>query len=517
MTPLAQLWHVFVKDVRQQRWLALLYVVLVIAAAGHALAWRPFADGMFGGTMMVVGLVILLLLASVIQGDSPTRSDAFWASHPLDPYAVLGAKFLFAIALLAVGAIGQEVVLQTYGVNRADALRLVVEPLRVLGAVMVAAGLLASLTRDLRTFVMVAIVTPLAMILSMVVVTAYARGGVAFTIGARGVQAARIVSLVFAAALILWLYRTRDNRRTVRIAGYVIAGIAIVTLFTGGPVRATAPTAAVPATPPVQRFPLSIVVPPDGVRGDPAQLAFAIVVPTVPEQLRLAIRTPTATLRFGDGTWATVPLGYSFGYMTLGSGNRPPHPDIPGVRWLPAGGSASVATTTVSGMLTPEQRLALDAGGASVVVEATIEVDTIVAGDAVRLAAGSMVQRDGRRVTVERWSHYAANPDIIVATVSVAEDEPYDFGPEREYALLNRQRGEALSLNGAELNQSMDGLVLPGTTIWMTRARLTALKRMPSEGAPPGDDWYRDAELFPIVRRTLGSYREKFTLTIPPR
>ena len=517
MTPLAQLWHVFVKDVRQQRWLVLLYVVLVVAAAGHALAWRPFADGVFGGTMMVVGLVILLLLASVVQGDSPTRSDAFWASHPLDPYAVLGAKVLFAIALLAVGAIGQEVVLQAYDATSADVARLVVEPVLVLGAVMLIAGLIASLTRDLRTFTMVAIVTPLAMILSIVLITALLRESVAFRIGSQAMQVTRIVALVLAAALIPWLYRTRDNRWTMRIAGYVIAGVAIVTLFTGGPVRTTAPTSEAPASRPVQHFPLSIVVPPDGVRGDPAQIAFAIVMPPVPEQLHLAIRAPIATLRFSDRSSARVPLGYSFGYMTLGSGNRPPHPDIPGVRWLPGGGTASVATTTVSGMLTPEQRLALDAGGATVVVEATIEVDTVVAGDAVRLAAGSMAQRDGHRVTVERWSHYAANPDIIVAAASLADDEPYDFDPQREYALLNRHRGEALSLNRAELNQSMDGLVLPGATIWKTRARLTALKRVPLEGAPPGDDWYRDAELLPVVRRTLGSYRDKFSLTIPPR
>ena len=234
--------------------------------------------------------------------------------------------------------------------------------------------------------------------------------------------------------------------------------------------------------------------------------------------MRVALVMPIATLHFGDGTPSSqVPLGYSFAYHVLGSSSLTARPSIPGVRWLAGDGRSSATTNTLTGVLTPEQRMTLDAKGATVVIDATVRVDTIEAGAPIRLGAGGAVRHEGRRLVIERWSHYGATPDIVLRTANLEDDPPYESGGGNEYALLNRRRGEALPLNRADLDQNLDGLVLPATTAWRTTARLSGVKRGPLDGELPGDEWYGDAQLLPIVSRTLGTYPVKFTLTIPPR
>jgi hypothetical protein len=515
VTPVAQVWHVFIKDVRQQRWLLLIYLLLVIVATGHALEWRALENGVFGGTMMIVGLVVLLLVAAVIQGDSPTRSDAFWASHPLDPYAVLGAKVLFALVVLAIAVIGQAIAIQSFAPTAADTGELVVHPALSLAAVMLVAALVASLTRDLRTFLVAAIVLPIVTALTMAVVTAYVRTPAAFRTRNAVMIGVRWVALVLAAALIVWLYRTRDSRWWTRVGGYVLVGIAAVTLFVGGVVRAGSSRNEAANAPTAPRARLWLMLPADRMNEDPAQLSLVLEMPPLPEQLHLAVHAPSASVHFRDGSSAEVTLGYGYMQFIGGSAARP---IIPGVRWLADAGRSPPLRIPLRGMLTPAQRLALDAGGASVVVSATVEVDTIEAGIPLPLATGRVVKRDGRRTTIDRWSHYGAQPEISLHSTSLSGDDTQsEIEQGQDYALINRRRGEALPLNRLETGLSIDGLVLPATTLTTSRARLTDTRGSTAAAELPADDWYRDAELLPIVHRTLGSYPVKLTLTIPPR
>jgi len=516
MNPLSQVWHVLAKDARQQRRILVVYLLLVVVATAHALGWRPLANGVFGGAMVVIGLVILLLVASVIQGDSPTRSDAFWASHPLDPYAVLAAKILFALALVAVAVIGQEIAIRGFDPTGDERWRMVVHPALSLITVMLAASVIASLTRDVRTFMLVTIVMPVLMVVTIALVSAYTESPEWLGRGSSIVEVTRWVTLALAAALLPWLYRTRDARWQTRVAGYLIAGIAVATLLAGDVARRRSFREPGTSTTTVPRVPLSLELATSRANDNPGQLSLALVVAPMPEQLQLALNAPTATLHFRDGSVTQLPLGY--GYQLLGGDPLMVRPSIPGVRWLREGWPRGTSRISLTERLTPAQREALDAGGGTVVMDATIGVDTIVAGKPQPLVVGGVMKADGQRATVEDWSHPGGRPDLVLHSATIGpDDSPFGFERSRQYALINRTRGEAFPLAHLEARQSADGLVLPLTTLLTSSIHLGVSERSAADDALPADDWYRDAELLPVSRRTLGSYPVRLTLVIAPR
>ncbi len=88
MTPIAQALHVARKDLRESRWPLIGYAALVVFAAVRAAGWwspgRAFEAAMF--LVVVAGIVLVPI---VVQSDSPTGSDVFWATRPLAPTSVL--------------------------------------------------------------------------------------------------------------------------------------------------------------------------------------------------------------------------------------------------------------------------------------------------------------------------------------------------------------------------------------------------------------------------------------------
>ena len=105
MSWLTQVWHVVKKDVRQFRWLL---VVQVLATAMAVTAVVGPSSHMGGSGfprvfptsldwyLVLVGLAVLIS-AVVVQADSPSRSDAFWASRPLHPLAVRRGPHLHSL------------------------------------------------------------------------------------------------------------------------------------------------------------------------------------------------------------------------------------------------------------------------------------------------------------------------------------------------------------------------------------------------------------------------------------
>ncbi len=100
-----QIWHIAKKDIVHVRWLLALQVAvtgMALAAAldpgGHGGGQPGFALRIthwmepVGGPYILFVVLAVLISAVVVQADSPSRSDAFWASRPLHPLAVLMAK-----------------------------------------------------------------------------------------------------------------------------------------------------------------------------------------------------------------------------------------------------------------------------------------------------------------------------------------------------------------------------------------------------------------------------------------
>lgn len=516
MTALAQIGHVFMKDVREHKLLLALYLALVVIATGHALDWRPFTGAVFGGTMMLVGLAGILLVASAVQGDSPTRSDAFWVSHPIEPLSVLSAKVVFALVVVAAAVAGQAIAVASYHPAGGDTARLLVRPSISFATVVLAAMVAASLTRDLRTFALATIAVPVTMIVSFAVLSAYAASTFAVAMDSRAIAPAKWLALAVAATIIVWLYRTRDPRWRTRIVGYLAAGVAVLTTVMAGmdlPGR--------PRQVSVPRIPLALEAASPSLSANTDRLVMALVVPDLPDGYLFAIRAPVATVRFADGSTARVLLGY--GYVELPNASFSPTPVIPGIRWVSLAPRPSRRTITLAGELSPAQSAAIAARGAAITVDANVDVDTLRAAVSMPLAAGAEMRRDGRRTRIERWSHASGVPEIAIHSASVGDDPSFSpslgggFPNGVEYALINRSRGEAISLGRTETGMQLDGLVLPGSTISLVTIRFDGRMIRNAGRDLPGEDWYRDADLVSITRRALGSYPLTLRLDIPPR
>ena len=162
-----QVWHIAKKDVLQFRWLLALQVLATVMAAtavldpgshggrpGFSRAISVGLDHIGGPYMVLVGLAIFIS-AVVVQADSPSRSDAFWASRPLHPLAVLMAKgATLGVFLLGIPLFAEAIVLSEHAVSPVAMVPMLAESVIAQGGFVVAAATLAALTANLSAFVM---------------------------------------------------------------------------------------------------------------------------------------------------------------------------------------------------------------------------------------------------------------------------------------------------------------------------------------------------------------------------
>lgn len=80
--------------------------------AGLHLIWpQKGASGLFGETQILSLFVVLMftvvMIAWVIQEDSPLKAEAFWRSRPIAPAMMLGSKLTFlAVCFVAIPIVG---------------------------------------------------------------------------------------------------------------------------------------------------------------------------------------------------------------------------------------------------------------------------------------------------------------------------------------------------------------------------------------------------------------------------
>ncbi len=99
-----QVWHVFMKDVREQKWVLALYVALLCFGTMQGVRFWPI-DGDSEPFLPLLGSAVMravaaYLAASLILGDSPNSPRAYWATLPFARSAVFGAKVLGFVGLL---------------------------------------------------------------------------------------------------------------------------------------------------------------------------------------------------------------------------------------------------------------------------------------------------------------------------------------------------------------------------------------------------------------------------------
>ena len=222
MSWLGQIGHVARKDVRQYWWLILLYLAIVAAVTANARSDAPVMSLIVSLDAFIVVAFGMATAASLVQSDSPSRSDAFWATKPLDPSAVLTAKLvLIALGVIGIGVLGEMVGLQTLGLRAAEVGSLVTRSIGLYAIWLVAAIAIAALTPDFRAFAIATLVVVIAFfaLAEMLFADPYGVLHLSASVPAVGV--------LVALGAVAHRYQRRDAPRTV----WGMAGVGIFSAF----------------------------------------------------------------------------------------------------------------------------------------------------------------------------------------------------------------------------------------------------------------------------------------------
>jgi hypothetical protein len=224
MTWFAQVRHIAWKDARQARWILAVYVTMVIVATVRSIA-LPFAvNGFVMPVMFLVVMTGIATAATLVQSDSPIRSDALWASRPFYPSAILAAKMVLVfIVIILLPVAGEAAALGAFQVPGSDLAYLARQSALTYTLWLLAAVLVAALTPDLRSFV----VTFLGLIVGLLLLAG-------IPLGLRSPFALRlslfrtlIAVLVIALGIALLVRVYRTHHRGVRVWAGAIAVVAL--------------------------------------------------------------------------------------------------------------------------------------------------------------------------------------------------------------------------------------------------------------------------------------------------
>lgn len=511
----AQVGHVLAKDLRESWKLGILYAVTVLVAVALSLGWMgPGAPVNF--VPLLVGIVGALIAAAVVQSDSPTRANAFWASHPFDPSAVAAAKLAIALLIVLLGTAGQLAAIQPYQVHGAELARAVLGPACFFAALLLGAMVLAAVTADLRSWTLSVIALPVAVLLLTMLLDRLSLPFVAREV---------ILACLWAGALAVfaWLYRSRDERRRSRVAAFGVVAMAMLVTGADSPAPAEvapSPTAVVAAAPlSIERLRVGETTPLD--------LTVDLNVPGLPLDERRLLRNPRFTVRLRDGRTLrlaetgnmsmTSTTGETTTYVELGRGGDRTLPRMEGIayRLVPA---PTALHTRLSATMSPEQRHAVDGGIAELVLDGTVLVYRGRALSSMPLAVGSTSAEHGRRLRIEKWSAEFGNPELVVKSASLDLERPADlavrFMREDDFVVVSPMRHEAMALHRTGMSGTMDGLVLPSSPLTAAVSHY-AVGYGTKSAELPDADWYRGARLSMVTQDLVGSYPVRVELKVP--
>ncbi len=380
--------HIMRKDAREQRWVIGGYLTVVVFGTVNALGWLGTSHSLEGGMLLVVATG-MLLLASLVQADSPTRLDAFWATHPHRPLAVMCAKLVLGTIVIVVPALaGQYAALSVLAPAGSAVVRLLVAAALIYGAWLLLTLVISAITPDIRTFILVLIATPIALVLAA---NLFIPKAPTMSISARtGVGAAAFLGgLIFVAAL----YRTRDTRRRTWIVAFLVVACTAYTVVAAS----LLPTAvADPLSSPAHRAALHFELGPLGhVPGGNAILEVRVAVDSAPHGERIEFTPTVATIQLVDGKHFSLSIHNGSMLLT--------EPDVPvggGISLSPsaqAPGHISVFTL----QLPAEQSALATKDVSSVTVEGNIISTAATIVGSLALERGATAVRPGIRVDVD--------------------------------------------------------------------------------------------------------------------
>jgi hypothetical protein len=496
----AQVAHVARKDVRQFRWMIAAYALVVAAATAEA-GWSAFGADMPLLWMFVLVVTGMVLLAVLVQADSPARSTPFWVTLPLHSSAVFTAKLVVGVlVVLGLALAGQAVALSAHAVSAGDLPGLLGRSAVAFGLWLGTAAVIAALAPDLRTFLLALTLTTLSWFIGATIIwsslaSSEHSGPLPLLV--------RLAAVLCMVALLAHQYLTRRMRLGLAAVALLwVAGLLVPPLVS----RSIADHAAGVVPGPLRAATIII----DSVQFHSGlEPMMRIRVKGLSPVHNYVLMSPVVELRMENGSSAPVHTNERF--IWLGHGVV----RLEGIRWVNRTEPAQETqefNTGVGLTLTPAQRRALEQGRARLSLRGRVEVREPRVKMDLPAVAGAAAARQGLRMRVTRAEVLAQGPSVEVRASSVASSRSAGSRPERwsgprltDHVLVNRSRGEGLTMNQRNNSGSDGGLVLPGPSVAALRVVLEPVGTpSPESGVEAG--WLNGARLLVLEWVPLGSY-----------
>jgi len=501
MTWMGEVAHVAWKDVRQQRWLVLAYVALVVIATLRAVLLAQ-ARPVSGALNLFMPLVVILgcfLAAIVMQTDSPARADAFWVTRPFHGSAVLVAKIVVVAAIVVgIALVGEAIGLSAFDISLARIAWMLFACFATFGLWLLLSMLLGAATRDLRS----SIVGFIAVVISTVTLAGLLANRFSPLFFRPWVRSLfYVVAIGGALTTLVGLYVRRGRSLHAWAAASLMMGCALA-------------TASVPPSRPRHQAtsrtagPIKVAIDAPNTIIQSGRLALRFSAPAAPDSLATHFTVSGVTVYLRDGT--AVPLQYGVPVVQLRGA------DIPiasGTQWLVRGGFLAVPKDGFDLELSGREMSLLSRGFNEVEVRGVVSLDRPRVMATLPLVAGAQVRAAGRETHIVSINGTARGMLLDVTTVALQSDEAntrlaaFMTAPGVSFALLNEQRRQAISLQSISSGGGSDWLVLPGTSLDQRTLRLqTLLNRVPRDSLNVQSDWYRGARLLVAEWDTENEY-----------
>lgn len=485
-----QTWHVAKKDVRFAKWFfvattAMTTALVVMASRAETLAAYALL-GVLAYPLQWIAVAIL------VQSDSAVRVDAFWATRPLAPTAVLTAKVVaFFAGVLLPAAIGQLIILGLFS-------RPAVE---IPGIVMLG---LASAIVSIAIIITVASITPnitaaLLTLFGLLIATVIGAGLSRTVAGLVPLPwlAGKIVTVALWVLLVwtaVYQYRTRDTRTARKLfAGWFVATALTTAIW----VPAIAPWEAPPAS---ERIDIDGTFTPSK-QVERLDLQMEFKAPNLP---------PSTRVRLVNGRISVA------GHVFHGNENlklREPRPPLPAnTKWVgrdpmrPEKPFFGVGIQSNPWSSVDSRHLPVDVRG-----DILIEEPEVVGR--LPYAPDKTLELPGVRLKVT-WAGIKDPQQVEVSWVALPRNRRDDWSAESiDVMLVNRRLGEAVLLQrGGGFSMGLP-TPLPGALIQVVGHSWRPLNfsSQPEIWTPP--EWLADAEIVFVHWRV--AHRQSFHQSAP--
>lgn len=503
MTWLSQVGHVARKDVRQFWWLVIVYIALVGVVTATAGADEPPASLIVALDGFIVVAFGMAMAATLVQSDSPSRSNAFWITRPLAPSAVFAAKLvLSALGVIGIGVAGEIIGLEALGLQGHLIGPLVLRSIALYSTWLLAAITIAALTPDFRSFVITILVTVFAFLL------------LAQTFFEAGLHLSTTVSAA-GALLALGAVSYRYGRRDMTRAIWGLAGVGVfasLTVVVASPDRTLADSQD-----PRDSAQISLSGSAAVARRD--ALSLDLRVANGDSLHAYTFICDTLIVHLSDGS--TKSLVPRWGVINLQTASLP---RLGVVRWHSPG---SRAVSKVAYALDDDEQIALARGVSSVELAGRVNSYAPDFTAALPLRPGQQAVRDGTRFRISKIEYPPDSMSVELMTVSVTGpksaplplldlQDPFMWADAPRFVLVNRRLAEGLLLQSKSNSVSNGWVVLPGAPLEQRTTRLVPIRHLDQlDTIPSNRSWYSDAELYLFRWRARGTYRVHARLAVP--